>query len=87
MAATRQRTPMSLRCRIGWHSMRRVALQRNLMSPSRRERHTSIATYECWRCPHTKTVETFHSWSYWRDFERELEDERLERVIRKATRR
>lgn len=78
--------PKSWRCRRGRHAMRRVKLDGNLRARDARARHTSIETLECLRCGHREQVEYFYSWSYWAEFNRRVEDDRLERIIRKATR-
>jgi hypothetical protein len=77
---------MSWRCRVGWHSMRRVGVDGNMLSSDRHTRHSWTITHRCWRCPHEEIVEHFDSRGYWRDFEREQEDTRLEDIIRRATR-
>lgn len=78
--------PKSWRCRHGWHAMRRTKLV-GARGSDRRSRHTAIETLGCYRCGFTQQVEHFYRNSYWAEFNRELEDDRLERIIRKAARR
>ena len=74
------------RCRHGWHDLRRVRTEGNPMSNHRHERHTTVLIEKCRRCGTEFRTEIFHSRSFWDDFNREVEDRRLEDVIRRATR-
>jgi hypothetical protein len=51
-----------------------------------KERHTHTGVRECYRCGTEETVEWFDSRMAWAEHRRELEDDRLEAVIRRATR-
>lgn len=78
---------LPLRCRIFGHSWHTVEyLTDNYNADSRRGKHTHARIEECWRCKTQRRYEWFDDHSYWRSVERDLEDERLEEVIRRATR-
>ena len=66
--------------------MYRVKLEGNLNTRDEHERYTRHETLRCWRCGFEQRVVHFDRRGYWRSFERRLEDERLERIIRRATR-
>lgn len=74
------------RCRHGHHKYRRVALDGNRGSSDREKRFSWTETLECWRCGNQQTIEKFDSYGYWSDFNREVEDNRLQENIRKALR-
>lgn len=83
---THDQTQLGWRCRHGWHSMRQVKIEGNALSSDRRKRHTFTRIFQCYRCPHTEQQEIFDSHNYWADFRREVEDRRLEEIIRRAMR-
>jgi len=51
-----------------------------------KERHTHKGVRECYRCGTREKVEWFDERMAWAEFRREVDDHRLEEVIRRATR-
>ena len=74
-------------CRWFGHSWRPTEWDAGHWSSSdRHERYTHSGVRTCWRCATTERVEWFDSRMYWDSVSRDREDERLERIIRHATR-
>jgi hypothetical protein len=84
VAASDMRLPRM--CRWFGHSFRKVSTKGDMLSHDRVKRYTWVTVEKCWRCNTERRIEHFDRHGYWFAFHREVEDRRLEEVIRRATR-